>query len=93
MTAVDRVAYVRRPDLHAVEMDGDLVMMGLEQGEYYGLRETAASLWTHLAEPRSVDELCDLVSAEYEVDPAVCRPDVEAFVADLLQRRLVETAG
>jgi hypothetical protein len=25
--------YVRRPELNAVEMDGELVMMGQEQGE------------------------------------------------------------
>ncbi|MFL6106517.1 MAG: PqqD family peptide modification chaperone, partial [Marmoricola sp.] len=45
--------YIRRPTLHAVEMDGELVMMGQEQGEYYGLRDVAASIWNHLAEQRT----------------------------------------
>jgi hypothetical protein len=87
------VRYVRRPGLDAVEMDGELVMMGLEQGEYFGMRGVAASIWQHLDEPRNVDELCTLVAEEYETTPAECRPDVDVFVGDLVARRLVDTAG
>lgn len=85
-------AYTRRPGLHAVEMDGELVMMGLEQGEYYGLRDVAASIWQHLAEPRTTDELCALVAEEYDVAAADCRDDVAAFLGELLDRSLIRTA-
>ena len=82
--------YVRRPDLHAVEMDGELVMMGLEQGEYYGLRDVAASIWQHLAEPRTTEELCALVAEEYDVTAAACRDDVAAFLGELVDKALVD---
>ena len=81
--------YLRRPELHAVEMDGELVMMGQEQGEYYGLRDVAASIWNHLAEPHTVEELVALVSAEWNVTDEVCRPDIVAFLDDLSTRHLV----
>lgn len=84
------VAYVRRPGLHAVEMDGELVMMGHEQGEYYGLRDVAASLWQHLAEPRTADELCALVADEYAVTADACRDDVVAFLRELSDKDLIE---
>jgi len=83
-------SYVRRPTLHAVEMDGELVMMGQEQGEYYGLRDVAASIWEHLAQPRTIDDLVELVSEEWSVTPEVCRPDIIAFLDDLLLRKLAE---
>jgi hypothetical protein len=86
----DGATYVRRPGLHAVEMDGELVMMGHEQGEYYGLRDVAASLWQHLAEPRTTDELCTLVADEYDVSADGCRDDVEAFLAELAEKNLIE---
>jgi hypothetical protein len=86
------VAYIRRPELRAVEMDGELVMMGQEQGEYYGLRDVAASIWEHLAEPRTVEELVELVCEEWSVTPEVCRPDILAFLDDLLLRKLVSPA-
>ena len=82
--------YSRRPDLAAVAMDGELVMMGLDQGEYFGMRGVAASIWEHLEQPRTLDELCGLVSREYDTTSDACRPDVEAFVDDLVTRRLVD---
>lgn len=82
--------YSRRPGLNAVPMNGELVMMGLEQGEYYGLREVAASIWTHLEQPRSLDELCALVASEYEISPADCRADIERFLDELTAKRLVD---
>jgi hypothetical protein len=86
------VAYIRRPELQAVEMDGELVMMGHEQGEYYGLRDVAASIWDHLAQPRTIEELVVLVCEEWTVTPEVCRPDIVAFLDDLLLRKLAEEA-
>jgi hypothetical protein len=71
-------------------MDGELVMMGQEQGEYYGLRDVAASLWQHLAEPRSLDELCALVAQEYAVTAEDCRDDVRVFLDQLRAKDLVE---
>lgn len=86
------VVYKRRPELNAVEMDGELVMMGQEQGEYYGLRDVAASIWSYLAEPRSLDELVDLVSTEYAVTPEACREDIVAFLDDLVGHQMVSTS-
>jgi hypothetical protein len=86
----DEATYVRRPGLHAVEMDGELVMMGHEQGEYFGLRDVAASLWQHLAEPHTTEELCALVADEYDVTVEGCREDVVAFLEELEGKDLVE---
>jgi hypothetical protein len=86
----DQTTYVRRPGLHAVEMDGELVMMSQDQGEYYGLREVAASLWLHLAEPHTTEELCVLVADEYDVSVEGCRDDVVAFLGELADKELIE---
>ena len=86
----DPATYRRRPGLHAVEMDGELVMMGHEQGEYYGLKDVAASLWEHLAEPRTTEELCALVADEYDVSADACRADVVAFLDELAGKDLIE---
>ena len=83
--------YRRDPDLQAVEMDGELMMMGKAQGEYFSLRNVAASIWHHLAEPRSVEELTTLVAAEYSVTPEPCRNDIARFLHDLVDNRMVLT--
>lgn len=84
--------YLRRPELHAVEMDGELVMMGQEQGEYYGLRNVAASIWTLLAEPRTLEDLVARVTDEYDVTADVCRPDIVRFLDELVAKDLVTKA-
>lgn len=83
--------FVRRPDLHAVEMDGELVMMGQEQGKYFGMRDVAATIWKALDEPRTLADLVDLVSAEYTVEPETCRGDIVAFLDELLEHKMVTT--
>ncbi len=55
-------------------MNGEFVMMGLAQGEYYAVEDVAAALWRHLAEPRDLDSLCALVAEEYDVTPDTCGP-------------------
>ena len=81
--------WVRDPALHAVEMDGEFVMMGVDQGEYFALRGVAASLWRHLAEPHDLAELCALVAEEYDVTADACRPDITAFLDQLSGKRMV----
>jgi hypothetical protein len=73
-------------------MDGEFVMMGVDQGEYYAVKGVAATLWRHLDRPRDLDGLCALVAAEYDVTAEACRADVAAFVAQLRGRGLVRPA-
>jgi hypothetical protein len=89
---VGEAGYVRKDGLNAVAMDGELVMMGMDQGEYYGLRDVAASIWQHLAERRTLTELCALVSEEYDTTPDACRPDVVRFIDELRARKLIDLA-
>lgn len=91
MNATDQ-RWVRAAELNAVEMDGEFVMMGVEQGEYYALRGVAAALWRHLAEPRELEELCRLVAEEFEVTPDGCRADVAAFLEELRSQQMVRAA-
>ncbi len=76
--------------MQAVEMDGELVMMGQQQGEYFSLKNVAASIWRHLECPVSAEELTALVAEEYAVPADRCRGDVAAFLDDLLAHRLAE---
>lgn len=88
-----RRRWVRDDSLQAVEMNGEFVMMGVDQGEYYAVKGVAAALWRHLAEPRDLDTLCVLVAEEFDVTPEACRDDVAAFVDQLGAKGMVRRAG
>ena len=83
---------VASPDLMASEVDGELVMMHVEKGSYYGLDPVAARIWQALQEPKSVDEVCALMMQRYDVDEATCRSEVTAFATQLLDEGLIRRA-
>lgn len=84
--------YIRDTGLISAEMDGDIVMMSIENGCYYGLTGTARAIWDHLETDKSVDELMTLLQPIYEVSEEVLRADVGVFLTDLLQKGLVQVA-
>lgn len=85
----DTPRYHRVADIVSADMDGERVMMSLEQGAYFGLGGIGGTIWDLLSEPRSIADLEAQVMAEYDVDAETCRADVAAFLADLERNGLV----
>lgn len=83
---------VKAPDgVLATEIDGEAVLMHTERGVYYGLNEVGTVIWRRLAQPVTVQELCDAVMEEFDVDAETCRRDVAAVVGRMNEAGLVET--
>ncbi len=70
----------------------EVVILNHDKGVYYGLGEVGAAIWSALESgPKSFDELCELVTAQYEVDRKTCEADISALLDELMQEKLVET--
>jgi hypothetical protein len=80
---------VRSGTLLTAEVDGELIAMSVEHGECYGMNDVGTRIWELLAEPRSVASLCDSLVTEFDVDPALCREQVAAFIDKLRADKLV----
>ena len=81
---------VRDPDMIAAEMDGDLVMMSIERGEYFGVGGVGTLAWELLEQPITVDQICAAVCEEFDVDAGTCRADLLGFANELLTLGLVQ---
>ena len=47
-------------------------------------------MWSALeGGPKSFEELCELVMADYEIDRANCEEDISALLTDLIKEKLV----
>lgn len=68
----------------------ELVMFDTEKGKYYGLNDIAAEIWNILEEPMTVEELCDTLTDEFDVEEEECRSDLLNFLPKLLDKGLVE---
>ena len=80
---------VRNEGLLTTEVDGELIAMSVEQGACYGLNGVGTRIWALLAEPRSVDSLCEQLLREFEVEESVCRQQVTALLDELRSEEMV----
>jgi len=72
---------IRKDDgLLTTTVAGDLLAMSVQHGVCYGFNDVATRIWELLAEPRSLDDLCEALLREYEVDEGDCRKDVAELI-------------
>jgi len=76
---------VRSSDQVFVKIDGDLVMMSIERGEYYGITGVGSRIWELLATPITVADIVRVICVEYDVEEAQCQADTQAFVEELIK--------
>lgn len=72
------------------DLGGEVAILHLERGTYYGLDGVGARVWGLIQEPTTVRAVHDVVLNEYEVDPAKCERDVISLLSDLANKELVE---
>ena len=79
-------------DQVSADIDGEVVMMSIEQGSYYGLDDVGSRIWELIEEPRAVGDIVDRLLNEYEVDHDTCLHDVLVFLDKLAEQNLVKIA-
>jgi hypothetical protein len=77
-------------DQVSCDLEGEAVILSLRNGEYYGLDEVGARIWSLIQQPRTVASIRNTILAEFEVEKEQCEPDLLSFLEDLRQHRLVE---
>jgi len=76
------------------EVEADLVILNMRNGEYFGLNEVGAKIWNLIQESRQVSEIRDSLLAEYpEVDTETCTADLLGILGELADAELVEVAS
>ena len=79
----------RNPDLLVGVIDGETVLMSIESGAYFSLNPTAASIWSHLSLPKTINELNQLLTGEYDTEAEACLPDVVGFLTRMVEKDLI----
>ncbi len=70
-------------------IDGETVMMSIENGQYYGLDNIASRIWQLAEKPIRIDDICQALQKEYSVNKAQCESDVITFMNDLSKSDVV----
>ena len=85
---------MRRQDaVIAQEVDGQTILLRVDDGGYYAIDEVGAAVWELCDGVRRLGEIVTTLSAEYDAPEATIRADVVEFVQDLLRERLLVDGG
>lgn len=69
----------------------EVVLLSVQNGQYYGLNPVAASIWRMIQTPSTLTEVRDGLLEEYgDVSPDACSREVLAFATSMLALGLIE---
>ena len=84
----DRV-HARREELEETPFASEIAVFNPRTGRVCGFADVGMRIWTLLETPRSAREIEAVLLVEFDVDPALCRRELEAFLMQLLAEDLV----
>lgn len=71
-------------------VEDEMVLLGMEDGIYYGLNQVGAFIWEQIKEPKTIDQVRDAILAEYEVEKGECERDLLELLQEMTEKGLVE---
>ena len=72
------------------DLGGEVAILDLDSGIYYGLDEVGARIWELVQEPTAVEEVLATVVGEYDVELVRAERDVLALLQRLVDEGLAE---
>lgn len=76
-------------DLLSTEIDGELVMMDMESGQYFNLDQIGTVIWRELAQPRTVADLCRFLVDRYDAPAGEIERDVLDLLRQMADKKLI----
>ena len=83
---------VRNDAVLGADVNGETVLLDVESGLYFGMAETARTIWDAVAAPTVVATLCGQLAEQFEAPAEVIEADTLAFLDRLEARGLVRRA-
>jgi hypothetical protein len=85
-----RSVVAQAPGQISSDLAGEVVILNLQSGIYYGLDSVGARIWNLIQEPTEVNEVLSILLDEYEVERECCEADLLAMIMQLSAKELIE---
>ncbi len=80
---------IRNPEMLFSKMDDEIVMMSIENNEYYGLGDSGTTIWELIEKETEVSEIIKHLQKKYDVDKEICKDDTITFLNELYEKNLI----
>jgi hypothetical protein len=85
------VRYQRHPNVRLTALEGEGIVLHLDNRRYFTVNATGLTLLEALLEPRTMSELVQALVREYAVEPPEAAATAEAFLRECTDRGVVQT--
>lgn len=80
----------KKEDAVMAELDGKVVIMSIENGQYYALDEIGTDIWKRIEGSVAVKSIVEQLVQEYEVLEERCIEDLIAFLQSIESKGLIK---
>lgn len=80
---------IQKKGLDATDMDGEVVMMDIDRGKYYGFNSVGSRIWELIKNPIAVRDINSTLLNEFNVDTKVCKEAVLSFLNRLNDEEII----
>lgn len=77
------------PDQVNTDLDGDTIIMNIQNGCYFSLDDISTEIWELIANPIEIYRVCEMLVSEYDVAREQCEKEVLSFLDALNQEGLL----
>jgi len=74
------------------QLGTELVLMDTKSGNYLGINTVGTHIWNLLADSKTITDLVAELTSHFEVTEAQCQAEVERFLSELEQKKMVSLA-
>ncbi|OAS85155.1 lasso peptide biosynthesis PqqD family chaperone [Metabacillus litoralis] len=72
------------------DMDGEKVMLNIQNGKYYNLGDIGGDIWDLIKKPTSINQLVNSLFSQYDVELSKCEEQVMSYLNLLYDERLIK---
>ena len=77
----------------AAELDGELVLLNVNTGQYFGLNEVGAVIFQKLNSQKSYSELLGNLLKEFDVKEKILINELNSFLEEMIKNDLIEVGA
>jgi hypothetical protein len=79
----------RNLDIDATDLEGEVVMMNLDKGQYFMMNQVGSRIWEIIKEPSTVNNIINTLLGEFQVEKNQCKENVVEFLGKLKNADLI----
>ncbi len=79
----------KSPNSIESSIDGEVVLLNLDNNEYYSMDEVGSDIWKILDKAHTLDEIISRLQEIYDVDRETCMKDSLKFLKQLEEKKII----